>query len=341
LATFGERLRREREMRGVSLNEIATATKIGTRSLKALEDEDFSKLPGGIFNKGFVRAYARFLGIDEDQAVADYVAAAGAQEQSSEAVIEKLAAESERRADEKRIQRQRESAEPPFTWNTVALVVVIAVAAVLGWQYYAKHKGIKLQQASTNAIAPAGLQRGNTTQGQNNPASNAPDGSAASAPAPVLRDGALSPAGPVINNQTAANQQQATAENPRNNNQATQAKAIQNRPTQTQGASPNASQQSISGATETANATSPAQEFVVVVRAKKQSWLSSLADGASHTARLLPANAEATFHARSTLRLTVGNAGGVEISFNGKTLPLIGEENKSKTLIFTPGGLQQ
>src|SRR5499433_1385957 len=68
-------MRREREMRGVSLEEISGSTKIGTRSLKALEEEDFEKLPGGIFNKGFVRAYARYLGLDEDQAVVDYSAA--------------------------------------------------------------------------------------------------------------------------------------------------------------------------------------------------------------------------------------------------------------------------
>jgi len=72
---FGEKMRREREMRGVSLEEISESTKIGTRSLRALEEEDFEKLPGGIFNKGFVRAYSRFIGLDEDQTVADFEAA--------------------------------------------------------------------------------------------------------------------------------------------------------------------------------------------------------------------------------------------------------------------------
>ncbi len=81
MGSFGERLQREREMRGITLEEIADSTKIGTRSLRALEEEDFDKLPGGIFNKGFVRAYARYLGIDEEQAVADFLAAAGESEQ--------------------------------------------------------------------------------------------------------------------------------------------------------------------------------------------------------------------------------------------------------------------
>src|SRR3954462_5759081 len=62
-------------MRGITLEEIAEATKIGTRSLRALEEQDFDKLPGGIVHKGFVRAYSKYLGIDEDQAVSDYVTA--------------------------------------------------------------------------------------------------------------------------------------------------------------------------------------------------------------------------------------------------------------------------
>src|SRR6266849_3694340 len=73
--SFGERMKREREMRGVKLEEIAESTKIGKRNLVALEQEQFDQLPGGIFNKGFVRAYAKYLGLDEEQAVNDFMAA--------------------------------------------------------------------------------------------------------------------------------------------------------------------------------------------------------------------------------------------------------------------------
>jgi cytoskeleton protein RodZ len=75
MGSFGERMQREREMRSITLDEIAEHTKISKRNLTALEEENFAQLPGGIFNKGFVRAYARYLGIDEEQAVADYLAA--------------------------------------------------------------------------------------------------------------------------------------------------------------------------------------------------------------------------------------------------------------------------
>ena len=79
MGAFGDRLRREREMRGITLDEITESTKISRRHLEALEGEHFDQLPGGVFNKGFVRAYARFLGIDEDQAVADYSTASNEQ----------------------------------------------------------------------------------------------------------------------------------------------------------------------------------------------------------------------------------------------------------------------
>jgi cytoskeleton protein RodZ len=70
--TFGEQLKREREMRGVSIEEIAAATRISTRFLEALEKEHWDQLPGGVFNRGFIRAVAQFLGLDGDTMVAEY-----------------------------------------------------------------------------------------------------------------------------------------------------------------------------------------------------------------------------------------------------------------------------
>lgn len=63
---FGEDLRRERETRGVTLETISEKTKVITRYLTALENENFSALPGGILSKGIVRGYARTVGLDEN-----------------------------------------------------------------------------------------------------------------------------------------------------------------------------------------------------------------------------------------------------------------------------------
>jgi cytoskeleton protein RodZ len=75
--TFGESLKREREMRGVTLEEISAATRIASRFLKAIENEAWDELPGGVFNRGFVRAVARYLGLDEENIVAEYTLAVG------------------------------------------------------------------------------------------------------------------------------------------------------------------------------------------------------------------------------------------------------------------------
>jgi cytoskeletal protein RodZ len=78
MASFGETLKRERESRHISLREIAETTKINIRHLEALEADRFAALPGGVFNRGFVRAYADYLGIDADGAVRDFLAAVSA-----------------------------------------------------------------------------------------------------------------------------------------------------------------------------------------------------------------------------------------------------------------------
>ena len=69
---FGELLKREREMREISLNELTVAARVPLRLLEALENEDWDKLPGGIFNRGFIRAIARFLGLSEERLLAEY-----------------------------------------------------------------------------------------------------------------------------------------------------------------------------------------------------------------------------------------------------------------------------
>src|SRR3954451_5782752 len=77
--SFGELLKRERELREVTLNEVTVATRIPPRFLEAFEREDWEKLPGGVFNRGFVRAIARYLGLDEENLLAEYDLARGDQ----------------------------------------------------------------------------------------------------------------------------------------------------------------------------------------------------------------------------------------------------------------------
>lgn len=70
--TLGEKLRQAREERGISISEVAEQTRISPLYLQSIENDDYKPLPGGIFNKGFVKSYAKFIGIDEQEALQDY-----------------------------------------------------------------------------------------------------------------------------------------------------------------------------------------------------------------------------------------------------------------------------
>ena len=72
--TVGARLREAREKRGISLRQIANTTRISVMSLEALERSDLSRLPGGIFTRAFIRAYAQEVGLDPDRTIQDFIA---------------------------------------------------------------------------------------------------------------------------------------------------------------------------------------------------------------------------------------------------------------------------
>src|SRR3954452_20562881 len=70
--TLGEKLRQAREERGFTVSEVSEQTRISSLYLESIENDDYSILPGGIFNKGFVKSYAKFVGINEQEALLDY-----------------------------------------------------------------------------------------------------------------------------------------------------------------------------------------------------------------------------------------------------------------------------
>ncbi len=83
-ASFGEQLRLAREARGISLREISEQTRISTRYLEAIESGDLKRLPGGIFNRSFIKAYAKYVGYDETEALEAYARTAREQGGSDE-----------------------------------------------------------------------------------------------------------------------------------------------------------------------------------------------------------------------------------------------------------------
>lgn len=72
MPTLGEELKRRREARGITLNDISESTRIGTRFLKAIETDNYSVVPGGIYLRAFIRSFAKEVGMNEDEAIALY-----------------------------------------------------------------------------------------------------------------------------------------------------------------------------------------------------------------------------------------------------------------------------
>jgi len=136
---FGEHLRREREMRGVSLEEISSSTRISIRFLQAIENEELSKLPGGIFTRSFVRTYARYLGLDEERVLADCQLAG---KQKSEVDIPRIT-----------ISRARPDGAAART-RIIGLVVAVALLAG-GYGLFRHSRRVREQRSSTPAaISP-------------------------------------------------------------------------------------------------------------------------------------------------------------------------------------------
>jgi len=149
---FGEHLKREREMRGVTLEEISAATRISTRFLEALENEHWEELPGGVFNRGFIRSVARFLGLDEDALVAEY------------------ALETKNRPGPRIIELDTPSAMPR-NWRPPIAAAVALILILFGAWFVYSHFGSRIA---------AGLHR----------RSNVPAPSSTSPPAPAPEPGA-------------------------------------------------------------------------------------------------------------------------------------------------------
>jgi cytoskeleton protein RodZ len=181
--TFGDLLKRERELREVTLNEVTVATRIPPRFLEAFEREDWEKLPGGVFNRGFVRAIARYLGLDEENLLSEYDLAYGEQRAAMPALAE-------------------DPIPTPPKWVVAAAVIAILLlgfgliwGSVHGWRLYAASRAAKRAALTATAI-PGG--HAPSTAPSHAPPSTGPAG-ATNAPLPTPPSPNAHPSDPPAN----------------------------------------------------------------------------------------------------------------------------------------------
>ena len=128
MSEFGHELRREREARGVTLEAITSATKISNRHLIALETGHFDNLPGGVFNKGIVRGYARVVGLNEQDWVSRFMSAYQTSGQLKDDDASWIAF-----AENVGKNRPRKFDDPSMRLKWTGVAVLLVLLAALGW----------------------------------------------------------------------------------------------------------------------------------------------------------------------------------------------------------------
>jgi cytoskeletal protein RodZ len=301
MPAFGENIRREREMRGVSLEEISSATKISMRFLEAIEREDFSKLPGGIFSRSFIRSYARYLGLDEERVVTEY----------------QIAAHPQTDFDLHRMVSGNTSARPASRTPLIATVIAVALLAT-GYVLfrYAPHP---TEAPAPPPPAPATESKAVTPPGTPVPMASgdttAPPGMNPAAGG--VTPGATSPAstttGPTPNSPVAPATPPGTA---------------------VTGVNPPAQPSPQSGSPPGANLAADT-DLVLQVAATERTWMAVDADGKMVLQRVLVPQEVKTVKAHKSFDVTTGNAQGVILTLNGETLKPLGRHGEVKTVHLT------
>lgn len=304
----GEILRRARNERRLTLDDVATRTRINRKYLAAIESGDHASIPGGFFYKSFVRQYAAALSTDESNVL--------------EEVEQSLAAEhpetAPKPADEevlKALATRAEENSPPASARSAAMYALLLVLVIAGTSgiYILWHRAQQAQAANEGNRPAAQAKKEEPPPASTQPVSPPP---VSPTPAPV------EPA-PSEPQTPTATTPPATAQPEQNPPAPTQAPAT---------ATP-----------ESAPATStpgPDDKIAVTMSATEPTWVSFAADGKMLFKGILTAGQSRVFAAKENARMRVGNAGGLNVVFNGKPTGPLGLGGQVTTLLFTPAGFE-
>jgi cytoskeleton protein RodZ len=333
---FGDKFRKTRERKGISLDDVSHVTKIGTRMLQAIEEENFERLPGGVFNRGFIRAYAKHLGLNEEDAIASYLACVQKTEiaahqalqpepfpesrrkhrrgppktattkPQTSAPVEELPELQLPRADHVRPRQKRFSNDSPdIPWRIIAVAILVIVLAIVLWMRRSHNSKAAAVSSTPSKTAQSAPPASSESQPTNLPSPTAPG------------SGTSTPASP------------APAPHPATVPAASTTAAIDNNDVTvhtSQKPNPKLSESS-------------APSLTLVIRAIETSWISLTADGqpVGHETLIAPARTSVRAHREITVK--VGNAAGVAFLWNGQEIPADGAESEVKTYIFDSTGM--
>ncbi|HTC57727.1 MAG TPA: helix-turn-helix domain-containing protein [Candidatus Sulfotelmatobacter sp.] len=348
MGAFGEKLRKQREQHGIPLDAISNTTKISTGMLRALEDEHFDQLPGGLFNKGFVRAYARQVGLNEEETVADYL------DSLRESEIQALSASPDlrdlpahnlpthdfpgndlpgnglpangnhdsnhirtierRKQGRRNFDRRNEDRRNEYRRH-LAVALVLATFALLLWNSF-RHRQL-------TTTLPAALPAAASIQ---SPAP-APVAAPASHPTP-----SRSPASVAV--EKASRKPSGGAISAASSEESTSGSAA------TSGANLPSSNPTVANGIASAAAATLPSKLSLLIRAQETSQVSIVADGKPVAQEILIAPAHTSVRAIREIVVKTGNAAGVSFLLNGNEIPAQGKEGEVKIFAFDKAGVR-
>lgn len=316
LEELGAAFRAERERRGLSIEDVANALKIGARQLRALEEADLSSLPHVAYTRGFIRAYAGFLGLSQAEC---------------DGALQSLAPQ-ENIAPAQAVYTPAEESGAGVALGKLFSLLVALIILVGGgyflWNSGLLQKGMDMVRGvaddAPHVAKPSGLPAPENSASDPAPARERKESPPASKPqsaAPALTPAAAAPERPVATaTPPAVASTPAPAPKPQEATPAPAVAAADSTPT-----APTAADDGIQ----------PGQHKVVII-ATEECWIHSSADKTDVRQFSLSKGDTFALTFSNRLELKLGNAGGVRIRYDGREMPPAGTSGQVRNLVFPP-----
>jgi len=294
MESVGEFFKQVRETKGLTVDEVASKTRIRSDFVKALEDGNFAKLPDQVFARGFVRSYARSLGLDEEDAIHRFIQSAGAfYEKQDERERLKI-----RQAEE---ERKRQA-------NRKAVAIAIGIAVVTLIFLLSREQSSMLRRGSPE---PPSTKRTAQTTVPEAETRQQPDTGAAPSKAQETSPPAASPGTETARSEATASQS-ATSK--------PESETVSTASPGTDGPLGGISLDGTGGAAD--------GQLVLDLEATELSWVVVQIDNGSPQEALLRPGEKAHWKGQDQFVLTLGNAGGIKAELNGKPQKPFGPSGK-------------
>lgn len=368
VGAFGDKFRTAREKKELSLDDVSNVTKISSRMLQAIEKENFDQLPGGVFNKGFIRAYAKHLGLNDEEAITDYLAclrqaqiAASESWQPQAAQPRPAKTEPKPKLEAKEKIEAKEKVEPKIE-NPSPTPAYQKPRLQSHGQVQVEDELPDLQLPRAEDVRPPrrdypvrrefswGLpavlavivvlaailwvRHSRQRTEAASPTSNQP--ASPSSTVALVTPAATHPSSnPAASTSTQPAPPTSATANPSDKT----ASAAHTESPEDSGS--DVTVRTFPAATpKTTPAAKPAANLKLVIRASETSWIAVSADGQSVAHETLIAPAEFSAHASREIVVRVGNAAGVTFLWNGEEIPAQGSEAEVKSFAFDSSGMR-